>query len=435
MWAYESVFYQIYPLGLTGAPFENDGVQREGLKKISGWIDHIKKLNVNAVYFSPLFESDTHGYNTRDYRMVDKRLGSNEDLKDLVDKFHENGIKVILDGVFNHVGRGFFAFRDVQKNRENSRYCSWFYLNFDGDSPYHDNFWYEGWEGNYDLLKLNLKNPEVTDYLMDSVRFWIDYFHIDGLRLDVAYMVDRDFLRRLRRETEEMKKDFFLLGEMIGGDYREIMNDQCCHSVTNYECRKGLYSSMNSMNLFEIKSSLERQFGHEPWCLYTGMHPVSFVDNHDVSRIATELTDKNQLKPLYALMYAMPGIPMIYYGSEWGIEGSKSDGDQALRPEIKEPQWNDLTDYIARLGAIRKSCSVLSYGDYRTLLITNRQMIFDRRSDDGRIIFAINIDSNPYHADFNAEAGRAHELITGTDVDFGGGLDIPAYTAMIMQPF
>lgn len=270
---------------------------------------------------------------------------------------------------------------------------------------------------------------------MDSVRFWIDYFNIDGLRLDVAYMVDRDFLRRLRRETEEMKKDFFLLGEMIGGDYREIMNDQCCHSVTNYECRKGLYSSMNSMNLFEIKSSLERQFGHEPWCLYTGMHPVSFVDNHDVSRIATELTDKNQLKPLYALMYAMPGIPMIYYGSEWGIEGSKSDGDQALRPEIKEPQWNDLTDYIARLGAIRKSCSVLSYGDYRTLLITNRQMIFDRRSDDGRIIFAINIDSNPYHADFNAEAGRAHELITGTDVDFGGGLDIPAYTAMIMQPF
>ena len=293
------------------------------------------------LFRSPLFESDTHGYNTRDYRKVDCRLGDNDDLKDLILHLHENGIRVILDGVFNHVGRGFFGFRDVQEKKWDSPYKDWFHLSFDGNSNYNDGFWYEGWEGNYDLVKLNLSNPAVTDYLMESVKFWIDEFDIDGLRLDVAYMVDREFLKRLRRETASWKEDFFLAGEMIGGDYNQIMNDEMCHSVTNYECRKGIYSSMNSYNLYEIKSSLERQFGPDPWCLYTGKHLFSFVDNHDVSRIASELTNPNHLKLSYALMYCMPGIPMIYYGSEWGILGDKKDGDPALRPALEAPEWND----------------------------------------------------------------------------------------------
>ena len=355
MWADSAVFYQIYPLGLCGAPFENDGVLTHRIRKLNSWIPHLRKLGITAVYFSPLFESDTHGYNTRDYRKVDCRLGDNDDLKDLILHLHENGIRVILDGVFNHVGRGFFGFRDVQEKKWDSPYKDWFHLSFDGNSNYNDGFWYEGWEGNYDLVKLNLSNPAVTDYLMESVKFWIDEFDIDGLRLDVAYMVDREFLKRLRRETASWKEDFFLAGEMIGGDYNQIMNDEMCHSVTNYECRKGIYSSMNSYNLYEIKSSLERQFGPDPWCLYTGKHLFSFVDNHDVSRIASELTNPNHLKLSYALMYCMPGIPMIYYGSEWGILGDKKDGDPALRPALEAPEWNDLTDYLAKLGEIRAS--------------------------------------------------------------------------------
>ena len=248
MWAYESVFYQIYPLGFCGAPFENDGVCEHRILKVINWIDHMNRLGVNAVYFSPLFESDTHGYNTRDYRKLDVRLGTNEDFKKVCSALHESGIRVVLDGVFNHVGRGFGPFQDVLKNREASPYVSWFYrIAFDGDSPYHDGLWYEGWEGNYDLVKLNLHNEDVIRYLLDSVKFWVDEFGIDGLRLDVAYSLDEGFVRRLRSFTDGLKEDFFLVGEMLHGDYNRLMNDQMLHSATNYECYKGLYSSFNKI--------------------------------------------------------------------------------------------------------------------------------------------------------------------------------------------
>lgn len=316
MWAYEKVFYQFYPMGFCGAPFENDGNLEHRILKVIDFIPHLKKIGIGAVYFSPIFESDTHGYNTRDYRKIDVRLGTNEDFKKVCEELHKEGIRVILDGVFNHVGRGFFGFKDVLEKRENSQYKDWFNINFGGNSNYNDGLWYEGWEGHYDLVKLNLKNPAVTDYLIESVRGWVKEFDIDGLRLDVAYMVDRDFLKRLRYETGQMKPEFFLGGEMIGGDYNQIMNDEMCHSATNYECYKGIYSSLNSMNLFEIIHSLNRQFGEENWTLYRGKHLMSFVDNHDVSRLASILTEEKHIPLAYALMFTMPGIPMIYYGSE-----------------------------------------------------------------------------------------------------------------------
>ena len=261
MWAYEKVFYQFYPMGFCGAPFENDGRLEHRILKVLDFIPHLKKMGIGAVYFSPVFESDTHGYNTRDYRKIDVRLGTNEDFKKVCEELHKEDIKVILDGVFNHVGRGFFGFKDVLEKRENSQYKDWFNINFGGNSNYNDGLWYEGWEGHYDLVKLNLRNNAVTDYLIESVRGWVKEFDIDGLRLDVAYMVDRDFLKRLRYETSQMKPEFFLAGEMIGGDYNQIMNDEMCHSATNYECYKGIYSSLNSLNLFEIMHSLNRQFG------------------------------------------------------------------------------------------------------------------------------------------------------------------------------
>ncbi|MDE6927019.1 MAG: cyclomaltodextrinase, partial [Acetatifactor sp.] len=209
MWAYESVFYQIYPLGFCGAPFENDGVLEHRILKVLDWIPHMKKLGMDAIYFSPVFESDTHGYNTRDYRMIDTRLGTNEDFREVCAKLHENGIKVVLDGVFNHVGRGFGPFQDVVKNREGSQYTGWFYrIDFGGNSNYNDGLWYEGWEGNYDLVKLNLRNEAVINYLLESVKFWVDEFGIDGLRLDVAYSLDEDFVRRLRGFIQGLKEDF-----------------------------------------------------------------------------------------------------------------------------------------------------------------------------------------------------------------------------------
>ncbi|MBQ6409017.1 MAG: cyclomaltodextrinase, partial [Butyrivibrio sp.] len=412
MWAYETSFYQIYPLGFCGAPFENDGKLEHRILKVIDWIPHFKKLGVGAIMFNPVFESDTHGYNTRDYKKIDVRLGTNKDFKKVCDALHKEGIRVVLDGVFNHAGRGFFGFTDVLEKRWDSPYKDWFKISFEGNSNYNDGLWYEGWEGNYDLVKLNLKNPAVADYLLESAKFWVDEFGIDGLRLDVAYCLDPDFIRRLRRESSSWKEDFFLMGEMIGGDYNRIMGDDLCHSATNYECYKGMFSALNSMNLFEIVHSLLRQFGPENWTLYRGRHLLSFVDNHDVSRIASVLQRPEHLKLIYTIMFGMPGIPTIYSGSEWGFKADKSQGDPALRPCFEKPEWNELTDIIASLCKAKEGSNALAYGDFKSLLLTNRQCIFERETGEDRALIVINADENPYHADFNARAGKATDAIT-----------------------
>lgn len=434
MWAYESVFYQIYPLGFCGAPFENDGVLEHRIKKVNDWIPHIKKVGANAIYFSPVFESDTHGYNTRDYTKVDTRLGTNEDFAKVCDNLHKEGIKVVLDGVFNHVGRGFWAFQDVLKNREQSPYVNWFgRIAFDGNSNYNDGLWYEGWEGNYDLVKLNLRNEEVIQHIFDAIRGWVKEFDIDGLRLDVAYCLDHDFMRRLRRFCDELKPDFFLLGETLHGDYNQIMNDEMLHSVTNYECYKGLHSSFNSMNMFEINHSLLRQFGPENWTLYKGKHLLSFVDNHDVTRVASILNNKKHLPLIYALAFGMPGIPCVYYGSEWGTEGRKEDGDPALRISFEEPQWNDLTDFIAKLAKAKKESKALQYGDFTSTVLTNGQCVFKREWEGERVYVAVNATDQDFWAGFDAGTSQATDLISGNAVELNGGLNIPAYTALFLK--
>lgn len=429
MWAFESVFYQIYPLGFCGAPFENDGQLMHRILKVNDWIPHMKKLGINAIYFSPVFESDTHGYNTRDYHTIDCRLGTNEDFKEVCENLHENGIKVVLDGVFNHVGRGFWAFQDVLKNRENSPYLSWFNINLFGNSNYNDGLWYEGWEGNYDLVKLNLRHEDVINHILDSVKGWVEEFDIDGLRLDVAYCLDHDFVRRLRAFTDGLKPEFYLLGEMLHGDYNQMVNDQMLHSSTNYECYKGLFSSFNSMNMFEINHSLLRQFGPENWCLYRGKHLLSFVDNHDVSRIASNLTNERHLPLIYALCFGMPGIPCVYYGSEWGTKANKSEGDPALRACFDAPVWNELAEWISKLAEAKKESGALNYGDFRSVVLTNKQCIFERKCENERVLVAINADGEDYTAHFDAGCGMAVDLITGENHDFGGGSLLPAYSA------
>ena len=432
-WAYESVFYQIYPLGFCGAPFENDGVQTHKIKKVEEWIPHMKKLGINAIYFSPVFESDTHGYNTRDYKKIDVRIGTNQDFKEVCQRLHENGIRVVLDGVFNHVGRGFYQFQDVLKNREASPYLNWFHINLGGNSNYNDGLWYEGWEGNYDLVKLNLQNGEVVHHILDAVQYWIDEFDIDGLRLDVAYCLDENFVRTLRSFTTEKKPDFFLLGEMLHGDYNRLMNDSMLHSVTNYECYKGLYSSFNSMNMFEINHSLLRQFGPENWTLYKGKHLLSFVDNHDVTRVASILNNKKHLPLIYALAFGMPGIPCIYYGSEWGAEGRKEDGDPALRVSFDEPQWNELTGFIAKLSEAKKASKALQYGNFTSTVLTNGQCVFQREWEGERVYVAINATDQDFWAGFDAGVSQATDLISGEKVELNGGLNLPAYSAKFLS--
>ncbi|MBR3317059.1 MAG: maltodextrin glucosidase [Atopobiaceae bacterium] len=432
-WFDKSVAYQIYPLGLTGAPYENDGVQEHRIMQLveNGWIDHLVKLGVTCVILNPVFESEAHGYDTINYEMVDVRLGDEDDLRAVVDAFHDAGIRVLLDGVFNHVGRSFWAFEDVRENRESSPYAGWFNINWGGNNEYGDGFSYDNWAGVPYLVKLNHSNFELNEYCAEVIRGWENDYNIDGLRLDVAYCLDLGFLGYLRQIADELSAKrgdkFLLLGETMFGDYNRWMNDNACDTVTNYECYKGLWSALNAGNMHEIAYALERQSGDKPWDLYTGKHLLNFVDNHDVPRIATQINDVRKLKPLYGLMFAMCGVPCVYYGSEWGIEGEQKFGDHELRPALEAPEWNDLTDWIAALAKAKSENPAMWAGDYHELQVQPTHLVFQREAQGQRVIVAINAADEPATLHFNANCGRAVDLISGEDHDFGGGSEIEAF--------
>ena len=434
MWAYNSVFYQIYPIGFCGAPTQNDGECVPRIRKLLDWSGYLQELGVASILLNPIFESDSHGYDTRDFKKIDCRLGTNDDFASVCKDLHAHGVKIVLDGVFNHVGRGFWAFKDVQEKKWDSPYKDWFHINFDGNSNYNDGFWYEGWEGHFELVKLNLQNPAVADYLLECVKYWVDTFDIDGLRLDVAYSLDHGFMQRLRSYVEELKDGFVLIGEVLFGDYNLIVNERMLHSCTNYECYKGIYSSFNSMNLFEIAHSLHRQFGPDPWCIYRGKHLVTFVDNHDVTRLASILTNDKHIPLAYGLLFGMPGIPCLYYGSEWGQPGEKApDNDYALRPCFETPMPNELTEYIKQLIRIRQNSDALCNGSYKNIIIQNHQLVFERCSDTERIIVAINAADTPYtacHQDLN---GNAKELVAQLEVKLDGQINLPPYSVQYIK--
>ena len=434
MWAYEGIFYQIYPIGFCGAPTANDGKTVSRILKLKDWSSYLESLGISSILLNPIFESDNHGYDTRDYKKIDCRLGTNEDFAEVCKDLHAHNVKIVLDGVFNHVGRGFWAFKDVQEKKWDSPYKDWFCINFDGNSCYNDGFWYEGWEGHFELVKLNLANSAVVDYLLECVKGWIDEFDIDGLRLDVAYCLDRNFTKRLRSFCQELKPDFALIGEVLFGDYNQIVNDEMLHSCTNYECYKGIYSSFNSMNMFEIAHSLNRQYGPEQWCIYRGKHLMSFVDNHDVTRIASILTNKNHLPLTYGLLLGMPGVPCIYYGSEWGEEGVKApNNDYALRPCFEEPKPNELTEEIKKMIHVRTGSNALCHGSYRNVVLTNHQLIFERRTDDERMLVAINASDAPFTAHNGELGGTMTDLLTGNEIQMSGQLEMPPYSVQYLK--
>ncbi len=434
MWAYEGIFYQIYPIGFCGAPTANDGKTVSRILKLKDWSSYLESLGISSILLNPIFESDNHGYDTRDYKKIDCRLGTNEDFAEVCKDLHAHNVKIVLDGVFNHVGRGFWAFKDIQEKKWDSPYKDWFCINFDGNSCYNDGFWYEGWEGHFELVKLNLANSAVVDYLLECVKGWIDEFDIDGLRLDVAYCLDRNFMKRLRSFCQELKPDFALIGEVLFGDYNQIVNDEMLHSCTNYECYKGIYSSFNSMNMFEIAHSLNRQYGPEQWCIYRGKHLMSFVDNHDVTRIASILTNKNHLPLTYGLLLGMPGVPCIYYGSEWGEEGVKApNNDYALRPCFEEPKPNELTEEIKKMIHVRTGSNALCHGSYRNVVLTNHQLIFERRTDDERMLVAINASDAPFTAHNGELGGTMTDLLTGNEIQMSGQLEMPPYSVQYLK--
>lgn len=470
-WYNEAIFYHIYPLGLLGAPKENEyGKPQHRLPRLNAWVKNAKKLGATALLIGPVFESASHGYDTTDYAKVDVRLGTNADLKKLVEEAHQNGQRVILDAVYNHVGRDFWAFKDVQKNREQSPYVSWFSgINFNENNYHNDGFSYDTWRGYDILVRLNLENPEVRSYLIDQTLQWIKEFDIDGLRLDSADVLNFDFMRELRSATEVAKPDFWLMGEVIHGEYNRWEEPGLLHAVTNYSLHQGLFNAHNTHNYFEIAHTTNRNLdllkdlaaagqaegetnavaeesgycqdgahgdkddgnngngsdghgegGEERGGTRSGGHGdgtgnktgawkgpgalglYNFVDNQDVSRIASKVDNRANLFPIYTLIYTLPGVPSLYYGSEFGIDGARSDtSDEAVRPKLSLSNFkgaeknNPLTALLVILGKVRTEQPALSYGEYRQLYLTNEQYAFARITDTDAVIIAVNNADTP----------------------------------------
>lgn len=437
-WYERGVFYHMYPLGMTGAPKHNDATEvTNRFEELDKWISHIRSLGANAIYIGPLFESTSHGYDTRDYKLVDRRLGDNGSFRKFVDQCHQEGIKVVVDGVFNHTGREFFAFKDIQEKRWDSPYKDWYKgVNFDWQSPCGDSFGYEAWQGHFELPCLNLFNPDVRSYLFDVIRFWIDEFDIDGIRLDCANVLDFNFMKEMRSQTEAMKEDFWLMGEVIHGDYSRWVNNEMLHSVTNYELHKSLYSGFNDHNFFEIAHNVRRLEA-------IGTRLYTFLDNHDENRIASKLNKKAHLPLAWTLLFTLPGIPSIYYGGEWGLEGMRTrESDAALRPCITlkegEAKHSDLTDLIAKLARIHMENPEFHGGRYQELLLTNRQYAFARHAQGSICITAANSDDQESRLSIPVplHASQAENLMDGSIIPVENGtlnLTLPGNSSVVLK--
>jgi cyclomaltodextrinase / maltogenic alpha-amylase / neopullulanase len=407
----DATFYHIYPLGALGvinaktATPENENTggttNSAPLLRLVEWIPLLKRLGTNTLYLGPVFESEYHGYDTIDYLTVDSRLGSNTDLAALSATLMDHGIGLVLDAVFNHVGRNHPIVQDVIRKGTASSYAQWI-ADFDPTRQGPDGmpFSYRGWAGHYELVGLNTANAEVQEYLIGTALGWIDDFGVAGLRLDAADCLDLEFMRELGRRCREKDPEFFLIGEAVHGDgYAPMLSAGGLDAVTNYEAFKALWSSYNDRNYHEIAWTLNRLFGDEGLCRDRLLY--SFADNHDVDRVASLIRDPAGLYPLYGLLFSMPGVPSLYYGSEFGIQGRKHDRDDSpLRPALdpdtldRTAEHPDLAHAITRFSAARRASPAVRHGSYRLLAVDSQAIAFLRVEDSdpctGCVLIAVN---------------------------------------------
>ena len=430
-WTRSAVVYHLFPLGSTGAPERNDFAAQPSnrLNRLHDWLPYLSELGATTLLLGPVLESGSHGYDTADLFTVDRRLGSNDDLRAFVAACHARGLKVLLDAVFHHVGRDFWAFRDVQEHGAESPYRDWFFLDFSAQSPAGDPFGYEGWNGHFDLVKLNTANPAVREHLFDATRLWLMEFGVDGLRLDAADVLERDFQRELAGVCRTHQPDCWLLGEVIHGDYREWAGPGKLSATTNYELYKGLYSSHNDRNYFELAHTLNRQFGDGG--LYRELPLYTFADNHDVPRIASRLREPAHLYPLHILLLTVPGVPSLYYGSEWGVTGTKAPtSDALLRPPLTPAtlagagQHPELYRVVRSLVRLRHTLPALVYGDYQEQLVTAEQFVFTRTWQAETVLVAVNASREAVTLELPKLSGSWTDLLNPGEVFAGGRLEL-----------
>jgi cyclomaltodextrinase len=388
-WVEHAVWWQIYPLGFAGAYPE--GRDNGGLERITAWLDYAVELGASGIVLGPVFASETHGYDTTDHFRIDPRLGDDAAFDALITAAHDRGLRVLLDGVFNHVGRGHHAFQDVLAQGRAAPTASWFQITWPegGGEPEYGNF-----EGHGALVALNHAEPAVADYVTEVMTHWLRR-GADGWRLDAAYAVPAAFwasvLSRIRAEFPGA----YVVGEVIHGDYAEFVESSTVDSVTQYELWKAVWSALNAANFFELSWALERHNG-----FLDRFVPQTFVGNHDVTRLASKLTDPGHVPLALALLLTVGGTPSVYAGDEQGFQGVKEDrehGDDAVRPAFPAAPA-DLAPYgwptyhlHQELIGLRRRHPWLHHARTTPVHLTNEQYAYEATDGTRKIIVALSV--------------------------------------------
>ncbi len=401
-WAKKAIIYHIYPLGFFNAPKYRDQENKiiNRLENLRNYYNHFQKLGTTVIQFGPLFESTSHGYDTINFLKIDQRLGTNDLFQEIVKELHEINIRVILDGVFNHVGREFFTFQDIQQNGASSNYLNWHFVDFKKNNLNNDGFDYKNWEGNYSLVKLNLSDSGVKNFLFQAVQYWLKDVGIDGWRLDVAYLIPLNFWKEFRKFCLTIEPECLLVGELIHGPYNKWVNREHLHVGTDYQVYKSIYSALNDRNIFELKAVLENSY-HPQWGQIKDQAMMIFLGNHDTTRIRSILNKEQHLRLAFFLLLTLRGIPKIYYGDELGMIGVKTEkSDCDVRRPMVSPNHEltnkDLFQMIVNLIKIRKSNHALIYGSLNCFYADSykgQTMAFLRQSSKQTLLVIINADS------------------------------------------
>ncbi|MDA0634190.1 alpha-amylase family protein [Nonomuraea sp. MCN248] len=384
-WKQGAVWWQVYPLGFTGAepaaPPPGTPV-RHRLRHLEAWLGYAAELGCSALQLGPIFASETHGYDTLDHFRVDPRLGDEADFDRLVRAAGDHGLRIVLDGVFNHVGRGHPRFADPGS-------AHWFVSRDGGHATF---------EGHHGLVELNHDHPEVLEYVVGVMDHWLDR-GASGWRLDAAYAMPASFWHKALTQVRPRHPEACFVGEVIHGDYAAYVAGSGLDSVTQYELWKAVWSSLNDRNLYELAWALDR---HD--ALLESFVPLTFVGNHDVTRLATRLDDERHLGHALAVLFTVGGVPSVYYGDEQGLRGLKEErpgGDDAIRPafpatpeELGPAGW-PVHRLHRRLIALRRRNPWLTLARTTVPHLTNTAMALES-TGDGRLLTLLNSGPEPY---------------------------------------
>lgn len=425
-WVRHAIWWQVYPLGFTGA--DTTGADRRpahGLARIADWLDYAVRLGASGLALGPIFDSSTHGYDTVDHFRIDPRLGVDADFDDLVARAHQRGLRILLDGVFNHVGREHPAFAAPPGEGAPPGgggappRPDWFVpTGATGPDGRPDYATFEGHDG---LVTLRHANPAVADHVTEIMNHWLDR-GADGWRLDAAYAVPAEFWARVLPRVRRAHPDAYLVGEVIHGDYPDIIHRTGLDAVTQYELWKAIWSSLNDANLFELSWALERHSG-----FLDTFVPLTFVGNHDVTRLASRLREPRHLAHALVVLCTVGGTPSVYYADEQAFVGVKEDragGDDAVRPafpagadELAPHGWPIYRLHQDLIG-LRRRHPWLYAARTRPLHLTNEQLTYETSAEGQRLLVTLNLAGDP--ADCPAPgaaqllAGQADLIHSGT---------------------